>query len=186
MVMTIGRLSTMLVLAMLYNCLQVGAASAGFLGFGSDEKGKSGLDFRRGYDLNTVATVSGRVTALPHRGDSEQYVIEIKNGSESVNVTVGPGSYWEKKGIPVQLNDEISAKGSKAQGQDGKAYLLAQKLVNRTTGSQLELRSEKGEPVWSGRNTTGLGQGRGGRFQGGGMMRGGGGMMGGAGGMMRR
>jgi hypothetical protein len=187
--MTMGRLSSILTLAMLFNCLLVGAASADFFGFGSDEKGKSGLDFNRGYDINTVATVSGRVTALPYQGDSEQYVIEIKSGSELVNVSVGPGSYWEKKGIPMRLNDEISAKGSKAQGQDGKAYLLAQKLVNRTTGNQLELRSEKGEPVWSGRSAVGMGRGRfseGQRFQGGGMMRGGGGMIGGSGGMMRR
>ena len=188
--MTMGRLSSILTLAMLFNCLLLGQASAGFFGFGSDEQGKSGPDFNGGYDVNTVATVSGRVTALPHRGESEQYVVEIKDGSESVHLSVGPGSYWEKKGIPIRLNDEISAKGSKAQGQDGKAYLLTGKLVNRTTGSQLELRSEKGEPVWSGRRAAGMGLERasgGQRLPGGGMMRGGsGGMMGGAGGMMRR
>ena len=187
MTMAIGRLSSIVTLAALFNCLLFGAASAGFFGFGSDEKGKSGLDFNRGYDVNTVATVSGRVTALPRQAESEHYLIEVENGAGSVNVSVGPGSFWEKKGIPIRLNDEISAKGSQAQGQDGKTYLLTQKLVNRTTGSQLELRSEKGEPAWSGRSANGVGQmrsseGRG--VQGGGMMRGGG-MMGG-GGMMRR
>lgn len=182
------RFSSILILAVLANCLILGPASAGFFGFGSDDKGKSGLDFSRGYDLNTVGTVSGRVTAAPRLAENEHYVIEIYDGSGSVNVSVGPGSFWEKKGIPVRLNDEISAKGARAQGQDGKAYLLTQKLVNRTTGSQLELRSEKGEPVWSGRSAAGVGQMRlheGQRFQGGGFMRGGGGMMG-SGGMMRR
>jgi hypothetical protein len=178
-VMTVGRLSSILSWAILFNCLLAGAASASFFGFGADEKGKSGLDFNRGYDVNTVATVSGRVTALPHEGDREQYVIEVKSGSESVNVSVGPGSFWEKKGIPIQLNDEVSAKGSKAQGEDGKAYLLTQKLVNRTTGSQLELRSENGEPVWPGRSAGGMGKERSSGGQGfqGGMMRSGGGMM---------
>lgn len=177
--MTRGGVSSILTLAMLLNCLLVGAASAGFFGFGADEKGKSGLDFNRGYDINTVATVSGRVTALPHQGDGEQYVIEIKCGSESVNVSVGPGSYWKKMGIPIRLNDEISAKGSMAQGEDGKAYLLAQKLVNRSTDSQLELRSEKGAPVWPGRGAAGMGQWRseGQRFQGGGSIMGGSGFM---------
>ena len=183
--MTVGRLSTILILAVLFNCLVLSPASAGFFGFGSSEKGKSGLDFSRGYDVNTVATVSGRVTSLPGQAENEHYVIQVETGSESVNVSVGPGSFWEKKGVPVRLNDEISAKGSRAQGQDGKTYLLTQKLVNRTTGSQVELRSERGEPVWSGRNA-GVGQMRsseGQRFQGGGFMRGGG-MMGGGG--MRR
>jgi hypothetical protein len=179
-VMTMGRFPSILTWAILFNCLLVGVASASFFGFGADEKGKSGLDFNRGYDVNTVATVSGRVTALPHQGDRDQYVIEVKSGTESVTVSVGPGAFWEKKGIPIQLNDEISAKGSKAQGQDGKSYLLTQKLMNRTTGGQLELRSEKGEPVWSGHGAGRLGQNRslGGQgFRGGGMMRGGGGGM---------
>lgn len=177
--MTVNRLSSILALVLALNGLLPGAASAGFFGFGSDEKGKSGLDFNRGYDINTVTTLSGRVVSSPHPGDREQYLIEVKSGSELVNVSVGPGSFWEKKGIPVRINDEISAKGSKAQGEDGKTYLLTQRLVNRTTGSQLELRGERGEPVWSGRSAAGIGLGqssmghmfRGGGFMGGGMMR---------------
>lgn len=184
--MTKGRLLSTLIWALLFNCLVLSQASAGFFGFGSDEKGKSGLDFNRGYDVNTVGTVSGRVTALPRAVENEHYLIEIDSGSGAVNVSVGPGSFWQKKGIPIRLNDEISAKGARAQGQDGKTYLLTQKLVNRTTGNELGLRSESGEPVWSGKNAGGAGMRSqdGQRFQGGGFMRGGG-MMGG-GGMMRR
>lgn len=175
--MTMGCFKKILPWALLLICLFTGTASASFFGFGSDDKGKSGLDFNRGYDINTVATVSGRVTSLPHEGDRGQFLLEIRAGSESVNVSLGPGSFWEKKGIQVRLNDEITAKGSKAQGEDGKSYLLTQKLVNRTTGAQIELRSERGDPAWLGR---GLGQERssgGMMFQGGGMMRSGGGMM---------
>ena len=185
--MTAGRFASNIALAWLLNCLLLGSASAGFLGFGSDDRGKSGLDFSRGYDVNTVGTVSGRVTALPHQTDNEHYLLVVETGSESINVTVGPGSFWGKKGIPIRLQDEVTAKGARAQGKDGKSYLLTQKLVNLTTGDQLELRSAGGEPVWSGRNAGGVGQMRssdGQRFQSGGFMRGGG-MMGGAG-MMRR
>jgi hypothetical protein len=177
-VMTIKvRLVSAFICAVSLNCLLSCAACAGF--WGSDDKGKSGLDFNQGYDINTVSTISGRVVAPPHQGEQGNSILEIKRGSETLNVSVGPQSYWEKKGIAINLNDEVSVKGSRAQGQDGKSYLLAQKLANRTSGAQLELRNEKGEPAWSGSSMKGSRSEAGGmmRNQGGGMMRGGGGMM---------
>lgn len=147
--MTTGRFCTIMTRAIMLNCLLIGAVFVG-AGFG-DDAGKSGLDFNQGYDINTVTTVSGRVASLPHEDHGDNYVFEIKNGAASINICLGPGSFWEKKEMPVRLNDDITAKGSKAQGQDGKLYLLTQKLVNKTTGIQLELRNDKGEPAWSGR-----------------------------------
>lgn len=179
--MTPGRFSIICTKALLLNCFLFGTALAGF--FGSDDKGKSGLDFNSGYDLNTVSTISGRVVSLPQTGEKENITIEIKSGNEILNVSVGPGAYWENKGVAINLNDDLSVKGSRAQGKDGKSYILAQKLVNRTTGNQVELRSDKGEPGWSGRHTNSMRRDSpagGMRNQGGGMMRGGGG------GMMRR
>ena len=175
---TTGRFFSIIVWATILNCLLIGTVFAGF--FGSDDKGKSGLDFNRGYDVNTVSTMSGRAISLPYPGEKENIIVEIKSGNETFNLGVGPGSYWGKKGIAIRLNDEITVKGSKAQGKDGKSYILAQKLVNRTTGTQLELRSEKGEPVWSGRDMSSMrpeNPAGGMRSQGGGMMRSGGGMM---------
>jgi hypothetical protein len=176
-----GRFSLICMMTFLLNCQLLGTAFAGF--FGSDDKGKSGLDFTGGYDVNTVTTMSGRVISLPHTGEKENIITEIKSGNESLTISLGPGSYWEKKGIVINVNDNLSVKGSKAQGKDGKTYVLTQKLVNKTTGAQVDLRNDKGEPVWPGRNTsnTQMGSPAGGmRSQGGGMMRGGGG------GMMRR
>lgn len=176
-----GRFSIICIRAILLNCLLFGTAFAGF--FGSDDKGKSGLDFNGGYDINTVTTMSGRVISLPHSAGKEHVIVEIKSGSETLNISVGPGTYWEKKGISINLNDDISVKGSKAQGHDGKTYVLSQKIVNKTTGAQVDLRNDQGEPSWSGRNTGSMRTDNptgGMRNQGGGMMRGGGG------GMMRR
>lgn len=158
-----------------------------FFGFGSDDTGKIGLDLNRGYDVNTVTTVSGKVISSPHKVDNEQVVAEIRSGNEIVSLTVGPSGYWDKNGIPLRANDDISAKGSRAQGKDGKTYVLTQKLSNRTTGKQIVLRNDKGEPAWTGAdmsNSMRSGSSSGGS----GMMRGGGGMMrsGGGGGMMRR
>ncbi len=176
--MKTGRFSRIILWAIASFCLQQGTAFALF-GFGSSEEGKSGLDFTKGYDINTVTTVKGRVVSLPQPREHEPTIIEISTGKEKLYVYVGPASFWEKRGIPVHVNDEVSVKGSKAQGRDGKAYLLTQSLTNRTTGAKLELRNDKGEPAWTGRsersmhdeNTRGM------RHQGREMMRGGGGMM---------
>lgn len=176
-----GRFSLICIRAILLNILMLGTAFAGF--FGSDDKGKSGLDFTGGYDINTVSTVSGRVISAPHSGEKENIIIEVRSGNQILNIFVGPGSYWEKKGIAINVNEDLSVKGSKAQGQDGKTYVLAQKLVNKTTGAQVELRNDKGEPTWSGRDgsSTRMESPAGSmRNQGGSMMRSGGG------GMMRR
>jgi hypothetical protein len=174
-----SRFFRLILWAVVSLCLQQGTAFALF-GFGSSEEGKSGLDFARGYDINTVTTVTGRVVSLPQPQEHAPTIIEISSGNDKLYVYVGPAAFWEKNGIPLHVNDELLVKGSKAQGRDGKVYVLTQKLTNRTTGTKLELRSEKGEPAWSGRgersmhhehNSGGM------HHQGHDMMRGGGGMM---------
>ena len=172
--MTKERFSLVITLASILICLLAGAAFAGF-GFGGDDLGKSGLDFNKGYDVNTVTTVSGRVGSPPRTDEKEQVFVDVKAGGEVISLSLGPKSYWEKKDFPLHPNDDITAKGSKAQGKDGKTYLLVQKLSNRTTGAQTEVRSERGGPAWSGRNAGGMMFG--GPGGGGGMMRGGGGGM---------
>ena len=176
--MITSRFSHIMTMVILLNCTLVGTAFAGF-GFGGDDGGKSGLDFNKGYDVNTVATVSGQVVSLPRTGEKEHIFVEIKAGGETVNLSLGPKSFWNKKEIALHPNDEITAKGSKAQGKDGKTYLMVQKLINRTTGAQMVVRNERGGPAWSGRNGDGMMSNgpSGGMMRDGGMMRGGGGMM---------
>lgn len=144
--------------------------------FGQESRqDKSGLDFNRGYDVNTVTTVSGTASSLPSAIDKGPMMIEVKSGSETVTLCLGPKTFWESKGIAVRLNDELTAKGSKAQGEDGRTYLMVQTLANKSAGTQVTLRSERGDPAWSGRNAGSGRFGGGMRYQGGGMMRGGGG-----------
>lgn len=162
--------------------LQVAPVLAG------DMSGKSGLDLDHGYDVNTVATITGKVSVTSYSGDRDMIFVDVSNSSEKVHLAVGPASYWEKHGIKLGLNDDIVAKGSKSQGKDGKLYLLVRKLENRTTGSLIELRTELGEAVWNGAKIKPVTKERpsSGRMQRGGeVMRGGGMMRGGGGGMMR-
>lgn len=171
--MSKDRFFPFITVAIVLNCLFIGPSFAGF-GFGGDDLGKSGLDFNKGYDVNTVTTVSGRVASPPRTDENEHVFVDVRTGSETVSLSLGPRAFWDKQEIPLHTGDEITARGSMAQGRDGKTYLLVQKLTNRTTGAQAAVRSDRGRAGWSGRNTGGMG---GGMMQGGGGMRRGGGMM---------
>ncbi len=171
------RPSPLLILALLFPAVLAvhSPVEAGWWFGQESQQEKSGLDFNRGYDVNTVTTVAGTAVSLPHAVDKGPMMIEMKSGSDGVILCVGPKSFWEAKGIPVRLNDELSAKGSRAQGEDGRTYLMVQTLTNKSSGAQVELRNDKGVPAWSGRNAGSGRSGGGMRYQGGGMMRGGGG-----------
>jgi hypothetical protein len=184
--MKTGRFSSIMTVAFVLNCLFVSVTFAGF-GFGGDDFGESGLDFSKGYDVNTVRTITGRVVSPVRTGEQEQNSIEIRSGAKSVTLSLGPKSFLEKMAFPLHVDDEITVKGSMAQGRDGKIYMMVQKLTNRTTGAKVSLRDDQGEPGWSGNNANGMmwNSPRGGMMPGGGMMHGSG-MMRGGGGMMRR
>lgn len=163
------------ILAVCLGQLLIASAWAGF-GFGSDGS-KSGLDMNTAYDVNTVTTVTGRVIASPRASEEKHVTMQVKTSGDTITVCVGPQSFWEAKGIAINVNDEVTAKGSLAQGQDGRTYLMAQKLSDRTSGSQVELRNDKGKGLWSGsmngrsnRPDGGM-RFRGGMMRGGGMMR---------------
>ncbi len=179
--MKTGRFSSIISFTIAFSCLMASAACAGF-GFGGDENGKSGLDFNRGYDINTVSSVTGRVVSSPQPGEKDYVFVEIRSSGERISLCLGPRSYWERNEIPLRPDDDVTVKGSKAQGRDGRTYLMVQKIANRTGGSQVALRNEQGNPAWSERSGNNMMWGRGGGMMNRGMMRGGG-MMGG--GMMR-
>jgi hypothetical protein len=123
--------------------------AAGFWGFG-DDRGKSGLDFDGGYDLNTVTTVRGKVVSVVTDRDRGHVTLIVRQGSNEIRVIAAPEWYWSDRGIPIRPEDEIEATGAKAQGKDGGMYLISRKITNRTTGDSVTLRADTGRPVWRG------------------------------------
>jgi hypothetical protein len=175
-----GRFSSVMIVAIFLNLLPAATSFASFgFSFGGNDLGKSGLDFTNGYDVNTVTTVSGRVASLPRTGEKEQVFLELKVGGETINLGLGPKTYWDKHGIQLRLDDNVTAKGSKAQGKDGKTYLITQKLTNKTSGAHAVLRTDGGSPLGTMANRPNgfMGNQGGTMMRNGGMMRGGG-MMG--------
>ena len=120
-----------------------------FWGFGSgSENGASGLDLVQGYDRNTVVTITGRVTATSD-SVADPVTVEILVGSERFVVVLGPRWYLQDDALSWKNGDIISARGSKAQGRDGRSYLLAQQ-IRSGSGENLVLRNEAGHPGWAG------------------------------------
>lgn len=142
-----------------------------FWGFGSGRDGTaSGLDLVEGYDRNTVTTLTGRVAVIPDQA-ADPVTVELTVGSERLVVVLGPRWYLQDDTLDWKVGESVTARGSRAQGKDGRAYLLAQWITSRS-GGQLVLRADTGRPGWSGGS-------RGGRQTGGsGMMQPGSGSMG--------
>lgn len=119
-----------------------------FWGFGSGRDGAaSGLDLIGGYDRNTVTTITGRVAVAPDPA-ADPVTVELAAGNERLVVVLGPRWYLQDDNLDWKTGDTVTVRGSKAQGKDGRIYLLAQRI--NTAGGQLTLRNETGRPGWSG------------------------------------
>jgi len=120
-----------------------------FWGFGSGRDGvASGLDLVRGYDRNTVTTLTGRVVVAPDPS-ADPVTVELSTGTERFVVVLGPRWYLQDDNLDWKAGESVTVRGSRAQGKDGRTYLLAQ-WVSGISGGQLVLRNDAGRPGWSG------------------------------------
>jgi hypothetical protein len=127
------------------------ALSHAFWGFGDDAvRERSGLDFDRGYDRNTETTVRGKVVSVEPGEGSGPVMIIIRQGGGELSVVAAPAWYWSDGGIPVKPKDELVVTGSKAQGKDGKIYLISRVITNQSGSETVTLRDESGRPGWHG------------------------------------
>jgi hypothetical protein len=93
----------------------------------------------------------------------------VQTGTEQINVHLGPGWFVENQNFPLQVGDQIEARGSRITFQNQPALVA----IDVKKGSEiLKLRDDNGFPLWSGRRafmsntTTGVQQWRGRRGMG--------------------
>lgn len=120
--------------------------------WGLDDREQPALNLESGYDVNTVTTVSGRILSV-HTGQTRRNVqLEIDTGKERMVVILGPQRYLEEQGGLPREGDEISVRGSKAQGRDGRLYILAREFTDTRTEMTMTLRDQGGFPRWAAGN----------------------------------
>ena len=108
------------------------------------------MNFESGYDVNTITTVSGKIVSIQSGTDSPHVQLEIMDGENRMMIFLGPQSYWLEQGLPLQNGVEVIVRGSKAQGQDGVIYILAQEITDTRQGRSAILRDKTGYPAWAG------------------------------------
>ena len=117
-----------------------------------NQRENSGLDLEHGYDRNTVVTQSGKIVSLDAEGKSGPILAAMKGNLETTILVLGPKDYWSASGFALKPGDDVTVKGSKAIGKDGKTYLIVQSLSITSSGNEIVLRNENGKPSWSGGN----------------------------------
>jgi hypothetical protein len=138
-----------LIVAAAFLILLGGTADA-FWGFG-DSRGpdKSGLDLEQGYDRNTVVKVSGSVAVPPRPLAGGLVAFELNLPNERMVVVLGPAWYLQDDDLDWKVGDQVTVRGSLAQGKDGQTYMLSQQ-IRTPGGTTVNLRGENGSPSWSG------------------------------------
>ena len=121
-----------------------------FCFWGNDGDNSPSLNFKSGYDINTVTTVTGRIIAIQTGEDRPNVQLVLENNGVTSVICIGPQRYWAENPLPFKTGDAITVRGSKAQGRDGVIYIMAQKIADTTQDVSFVLRDESGRPAWAG------------------------------------
>lgn len=107
--------------------------------------------YGRLYDVKTVETVSGKVTAVeevtPFKGMGNGVHLVLETDKESISVHLGPAWYIERQDPKIAVGDEIEVKGSRIT-YEGKPAIIAAEI--HKDGEMLMLRDADGIPAWAG------------------------------------
>jgi DNA/RNA endonuclease YhcR with UshA esterase domain len=103
------------------------------------------------YDPSKAETIRGEVVGVkefPSRNGMRKGVgLELNTGGQTILVHLGPRFYIDQQTVKIAAGDKVEITGVKTviRGQD--AFLAGEV---RKSGQALELRDEKGVPLWAG------------------------------------
>ncbi len=101
------------------------------------------------YDLKTEVKIKGTVDEVKLAGtDTKTRVtrLVVKNGAESIEVSLCPKSFLDDMGVSFSKGDELEITGSKVK-HDDLDEILARAIVRGN--DTVVLRDQKGKPVWN-------------------------------------
>jgi len=90
---------------------------------------------------------AGTITEIDDNG----FKFRLQNG-ENVYIELGPPDYWRNQGVELQVGQPAIVSGSINEG------MIHASQVMLADGQTLQVRSETGQPLWSGGATNGQGQ----------------------------
>jgi hypothetical protein len=84
---------------------------------------------------------------LPPKGSEKEGAhLLLKDGTDNVDVYLGPKSFLDDMGVSYSNGDEVALTGSKVKPGEAD-FVLAREVVNGN--DTLVLRDEKDTPVWN-------------------------------------
>jgi len=90
---------------------------------------------------------TGTITGLDDYG----FQFKQQNG-EIVYIELGPPDFWRNQGVELQVGQSITVKGSNNEG------MIHAEQITLADGQTLQLRTENGQPMWSGGEISDRGQ----------------------------
>jgi hypothetical protein len=101
------------------------------------------------YDLHTESKIKVTVeeVKLPAKGSEKEVAhLQVKDGTNSIDVYLCPKSFFDDMGMSFAKGDEITITGSKVKQGESDLVLAREVVKGNDTFS---LRDGKGEPVWN-------------------------------------
>jgi hypothetical protein len=101
------------------------------------------------YDLHSETKMKATVdeVKLPPKGSEKEVVhLTVKNATDTFDIYLCPKSFLDDMGVSFSKGDEISLIGSKVKVENADLILAREVVKGNDT---LELRDEKGNPVWN-------------------------------------
>jgi len=104
------------------------------------------------------AQQAGNPVSVPWQGigaiaeiDDNGFQLSLQNG-ENVYIELGPPEFWRNQGVELQVGQTVTVTGSINEG------MIHAEMISLEDGQTLQLRSETGQPLWSGGGSSDMGQ----------------------------
>lgn len=102
-----------------------------------------------GYDENTEVVISGIVNEFI-KGMHGPAIIRLSSGKSTYLIVTAPLWYLQMEKTSLRINSNIQVTGSRYYSKDGLLYIIAKKIKDEATGSEIHLRDSFCRPMWHG------------------------------------
>lgn len=102
-----------------------------------------------GYDENTEVVISGIVNEFI-KGMHGPAIIKLSSGENTYLIVTAPLWYLQMEKISLRTNSNVQVTGSRYYSKDGLLYIIAKKIKDIATGSEIQFRDSFCRPMWHG------------------------------------